>query len=432
MHTTPMLLTPPRSASCTNVDPDDAARIHAGVLPKQLLSRVLSPPAARFPGRGMRALVTGSSGHLGEAMMRTLRAGGADVVGLDSRPSPWTDVVGSVTDRDLIREVMAGTEVVFHMAALHKPQLAFMPGTAFVDTNIVGTHIVLEAAAAAGVGAFVMTSSTTVFGDSLIPPAGQPATWIDESIVSVPKNMYGVTKASAEDLCQLAHRNDGLACIVLRTARFFAEFDDMPQHHDGRSDDNIKANEYAYRRVAIEDAVDAHLRAAEQAPRLGFGRYVVSATTPFQPEDMAELRTDATAVFARRAPLAAAVWKEQGWRFPDVLDRVYVNTRARHDLGWRPRFDLNTIAARVANGRPVRTPLSQVVGAKEYPGSMYHLGVFQPADNGARAVTRVRFPSSAPRLSAGTLPSERSALAHVSPSLHFDRVLVAQPRRTLV
>ena len=157
----------------------------------------------------------------------------------------------------------------------------------------------------------------------------------------------------------------------------------MPHHYDGRSEDNIKANEYACRRVALEDAVDAHLRAAERAPHLGFGRYVVSATTPFNREDMAELRLDAASVFARRSPLAAAVWKERGWRFPERLDRVYVNDRARRELGWRPRFDLNAIAARVANGEPVRTPLSQLVGAKEYPGSQYHLGVFQPADTGA-------------------------------------------------
>lgn len=364
-----------------NTDAHAAARrTCAGVRIKEIFLRAGTPPvtgtAAR--GSGMHALVTGSSGHLGEALVRTLRAHGARVVGLDSRPGAWTDVVGSVTDPGLMREVMAGVEVVFHMAALHKPQLAFLPGQAFVDTNISGTNTVLEAAVAANVRAFVMTSSTTVFGDALIPPAEQPAAWIDESMVPIPKNMYGVTKAAAENLCQLAHRNEGLACVVLRTARFFAEGDDMPNHYDGRSDDNIKANEYACRRVALEDAVDAHLKAAERAPQLGFGRYVVSATTPFTRDDMMDLRTDAAAVFARRVPLAAAVWKERGWRFPDRLDRVYVNNKARHDLGWRPRFDLSAIAARVASGEPVRTPLSQLVGAKEYAGSMYHLGVFHP------------------------------------------------------
>jgi nucleoside-diphosphate-sugar epimerase len=357
-------------------------RIRAGMRARQLLVRISAPPAAGATESGMRVLV---SGHLGEALVHTLRRRGADVVGLDFRPSKSTNVVGSVNDPGLMREVMAGVEAVFHTAALHKPQLAFVPRQAFVDTNISGTHTVLDAAVAANVRAFVMTSSTTVFGDALIPPADQPAAWIDESITPVPKNMYGVTKAGAEDLCQLAHRNDGLACVVLRASRFFAEGDDMPHEYDGRSDENVKANEYAFRRVALEDVVDAHLRAAERAPHLGFGRYLVSATTPLRREDMAQLRTDAATVFARRAPLAAAVWKERGWRFPDRLDRVYVNARARRDLGWRPRFDLDAIAARVARREPVQTPLSQLVGAKEYVHSSYHVGVFHPMDSGDRA-----------------------------------------------
>jgi nucleoside-diphosphate-sugar epimerase len=339
-------------------------------------------PARRL-GKGAagtmpRTLVTGSSGHLGEALVRTLRDRGAHVVGVDERPSECTDVVGSVNNAGLMREVMAGIEVVFHLAALHKPQLAFLPRKAFVDTNVSGTQTVLAAAVDAGVRAVVMTSSTTVFGDALIPPPGQPAAWIDETVAPVPKNIYGVTKAAAEDLCQLARRNDGLACVVLRVARFFADLDDMPDAHDGRSDENVKANEYAFRRVALEDAIDAILLAAHRAPYLGFARYVISATTPFSRNDLAELRTDAAAVFARRAPLAAAVWADRGWRFPTRLDGVYVNTRARQDLGWRPRFDLEAIAANVFRGQPVRTPLSQLVGAKEYAHSLYHLGTFHP------------------------------------------------------
>jgi nucleoside-diphosphate-sugar epimerase len=366
----------------TSADDRPAARItHAGARP--MFVHAATPPAIRAAESGKRVLITGSSGHLGEALVLTLRARGASVVGLDLRPSKTTNVVGSVNDPDLLREVMAGVEVVFHTAALHKPQLAFLPGQAFVDTNISGTHAVLDAAVAAKVDAFVMTSSTTVFGDALTPAKGRPAAWIDESTAPLAKNMYGVTKAAAEDLCRLAHRKHGLACVVLRTARFFAEGDDMPGDYDGRSDDNIKANEYAHRRVALEDAVEAHLRAAQRAPHLGFGRYVISATTPFRREDMTDLRTDAASVFARRAPLAAWVWREQGWRFPDRLDRVYVNARARLELGWHPRFDLQLIAARVAGGEPVQTPLSVVVGAKEYIHSSYHLGVFRPTDTDA-------------------------------------------------
>ncbi len=326
----------------------------------------------------MRVLVTGSSGHLGEALVRTLRERGDDVIGLDIRPSEWTSVVGSVNDPDLACEVMAGVDVVLHTATLHKPQIAFLPRQAFIDTNVSGTLTLLDAAADAGVRAFVMSSSTTVFGDALVPAEGEPAAWIDESVVPVPKNIYGVTKAAAEDVCQLAFRNQRLPCAVLRISRFFPEADDAPDAHEGRCDDNIKADEYASRRVALEDVVDAHLLAAHAAPQLGFRRYIISATTPFQREDLPQLRTDAATVFRRRAPMVAAVWAERGWRFPSRLDRVYVNDSARRELGWRPRFDLTSIAKMVAVDGPIHTPLARKVGSKEYVGSTYHRGTFRP------------------------------------------------------
>ncbi|STZ73817.1 dTDP-glucose 4,6-dehydratase [Mycolicibacterium fortuitum] len=100
----------------------------------------------------MRTLVTGSSGHLGEAIVRTLRARGEDVVGMDVRPSPWTDTVGSVADPDAVRAAMTGADVVLHTATLHKPQLAFVPGQAFIDTNVSGTLSLLLAAADVGRG----------------------------------------------------------------------------------------------------------------------------------------------------------------------------------------------------------------------------------------------------------------------------------------
>jgi nucleoside-diphosphate-sugar epimerase len=325
-----------------------------------------------------RFLVTGSSGHLGEALMRTLRQRGVDAVGMDARPSRWTDVVGLVQDPVAVRHAMAGVDVVLHTATLHKPQLAFRPPQAFIDANVSGTSTLLTAATHAGVGAFVMTSSTTVFGDALIPPPGAPAAWIDESVAPVPKNIYGVTKRAAEDLCRLAHRNDGLGCVVLRTSRFFPELDDAPDAHEGRSDDNVKADEYAYRRVALDDVVSAHLLAADRAADLGYAVYVISATTPFSRADLAELRVDAAAVFARRVPSAAAVWADRGWRFPRRVDRVYANAKALRELGWQPQFDLETVARRLAAHGTLRTPLSAIVGSKAYADSSYHLGAFTP------------------------------------------------------
>ena len=176
----------------------------------------------------MTVLVTGSSGHLGEALMRTLRASGRPAVGLDVMPGPFTDEVGSIADRALVARSMQNVDAVLHAATLHKPHVATHSREAFVETNVRGTLILLEEAVRARVRAFVMTSTTSAFGDALKPPPGQPAAWIDERVAPVPKNIYGVTKTAAEDLCQLFRRNEGLATIVLRTSRFFPEEDDDP------------------------------------------------------------------------------------------------------------------------------------------------------------------------------------------------------------
>lgn len=197
---------------------------------------------------------------------------------------------------------MRGVRRVFHTATLHKPHVATHTRQQFVDTNVTGTLNVLEEAVAAGVESVVCTSTTSVFGDALVPPAGEPAAWITEDVAPVPKNIYGVTKAAAEDLCQLFHRNQNLPCIMLRTSRFVAEADDNPDVRREWDDANLKVNELLHRRVDIEDVVDAHLLAAERAAALRFGRYIVSATTPLRPDDLASLRTDAASVVERRLP----------------------------------------------------------------------------------------------------------------------------------
>ena len=107
---------------------------------------------------------------------------------------------------------------------------------------------------------------------------------------------------AAEDLCELFHRTFGLPCLILRTSRFFPEPDDRKEIRDTYQDLNAKANEFLYRRVNLEDVVAAHVIAVAKAGEIGFGRYIVSATTPFTPDDLAELRTNAPAVVDRRVP----------------------------------------------------------------------------------------------------------------------------------
>ena len=146
----------------------------------------------------MRVLVTGSAGHLGEGLMRALPAAGMECVGVDVLASPYTSVVGSIADRDVARRCVEGVDAILHAATLHKPHVGSHSRREFVDVNVTGTLNLLEAAVEARVASFVFTSTTSTFGRALVPADGEPAAWITEDVVPVPRNIYGATKVAGE------------------------------------------------------------------------------------------------------------------------------------------------------------------------------------------------------------------------------------------
>jgi UDP-glucose 4-epimerase len=324
--------------------------------------------------------VTGSAGHLGEALMRTLPGMGYDTLGIDITPSPFTAMVGSITDRAFVRRCIDGVDAVIHAATLHKPHVVTHSHQAFVDTNVSGTLNLLEEAAAAGVDAFVFTSTTSAFGRALTPDPGMPAAWITEHVAPLPRNIYGVTKVAAENLCELVHRNAGMPCVILRTSRFFPEPDDNAQTRQEYDDSNAKMNELLYRRVDIEDVVAAHLLAIERAPSIRFGRYIITATTPFAVADIHELRIDAPSVVRRRVPEYVEIYAGRGWSMFPVIDRVYANGLARAELGWKPHYDFARALSLLSAGEDHQSPLARAIGAKGY-----HSRVQQRSQPGTRS-----------------------------------------------
>src|SRR5206468_2131691 len=121
-----------------------------------------------------------SAGHLGEALLRTLRGRNSPARGIDLKPSPFTDAIGSIVDPGFVRRQMDGVTAVIHTATLHKPHVATHTKQDFVDTNVTGTLNLLEAAAAAGVRSFVFTSTTSAFGSQLRHQAREAAVWVTE------------------------------------------------------------------------------------------------------------------------------------------------------------------------------------------------------------------------------------------------------------
>ncbi|MEJ2457772.1 MAG: NAD(P)-dependent oxidoreductase [Novosphingobium sp.] len=240
----------------------------------------------------MKILLTGSSGWLGRHLAPLLQSRGHEVTGLDVAPGLYTRVTGSVADRDLVFQTVAhyGIEAIIHAGALHKPDIVRFPRQTFIDVNVSGTLNLLEAAVEAGHGRFLFTSTTSLMvrADVRAGAGEAGAWWMDEDFGPLePRNIYGVTKLAAENLCRLIARESGMAVAILRTGRFFPEDDDT---HAFPSGPNLKANELLNRRLTVGDAARAHL---------------------------------------------AALYDRCGWVLPEQIERVYDPAKAERLLGWR-------------------------------------------------------------------------------------------------
>lgn len=314
----------------------------------------------------MKVLVTGSSGHLGEAIIRLLIDRNIEYSGLDLKSSKYTTHLGSLTDRQFVKDSVKDVNAIIHTATLHKPHIVTNSKTDFIETNLLGTLNLLEEASLNDIQSFIYSSTTSTFGDMLKPKTGDPAIWITERITSIPKNIYGVTKLAAEDLCHLFYRNNNLPCVILKIARFFQEEDDDIGVSSSYDDLNSKANELLYRRVDIEDAAIAHILAMAKAPGLGFNKYIISATSPFTIDDLSDLTIDAQSVVLKKYPEYKDLYEKKGWKMFSKIDRVYVNSEAIKDLDWNPKYNFRYVLDCLKQNIDYRSQLSIDVGNKGY------------------------------------------------------------------
>jgi UDP-glucose 4-epimerase len=163
---------------------------------------------------------------------------------------------------------------------------------------------------------------------------------------------------------------------VLRTSRFFPEEDDDKRIRDGYEDANAKVNEFLYRRVELQDVIDAHLLAIEKAASIGFSRYIISATTPFRLADTEMLSSRAPEVVARYFPEYVDEYAKRGWKMFPRIQRVYDNALAREALGWRPRYDFATLLQMLRAGEDHQSEIAQIVGRKGYHEAEFESGPY--------------------------------------------------------
>jgi nucleoside-diphosphate-sugar epimerase len=304
--------------------------------------------------------------------MITLPSLGFTPIGIDILASATTTCVGSVTDQTLIASILQKYPIkhIVHTATLHKPHVESHTKDDFVQTNIAGTLVLLEEATklADQLQSFIFFSTTSAFGSALSPKPGSPAAWIDESVTPIPKNIYGVTKVAAEDICHLFYKQHKLPVLVLRTSRFFPEQDDDEDRRSAMGDENLKVLEMAYRRCDIKDIVSATVCAMSKARQIGWSKYIISAPPPFlnDTETLAALDRNPEEVINKAVPEAAAVFHNKGWKYLDRMDRVYDSSKAVRELGWEPEYTFARIIERIARGEDWCSELVGKVGKKGY------------------------------------------------------------------
>lgn len=301
----------------------------------------------------MKILITGISGFLSINMVRNLLAkGNTDIAGIDlvDFDYPERNIIkflqGDIRDRAAVKSVMQGADIVIHTAAalpLYTPEEIY-------TTDVVGTKILLEEAASAGVQRFIHISSTAVYGI----PDHHPLFETDELVGVGP---YGHAKIEAEEAC-LAAREKGMCVSIIRPKSFvgperlgvFAIFYDWAS--EGRNFPNIGNGKNRYQLMDVEDLCEGiHLCMTKDRDAVNdtFNMGAEKFTTMAQ--DYQAVLTEAgfgkkiicfpsgPVIFALRVLDKLKLSPLYPWVYETASKDSFVSIdKAKENLGWQPKY----------------------------------------------------------------------------------------------
>jgi nucleoside-diphosphate-sugar epimerase len=319
----------------------------------------------------MKILVTGGTGFTGKALVKRLLDLGHEVVALDYKEGHKTQelrdwgaqvILGSVTDKDVVRRAVKGVEIVHHVAAAFREMN--VPDSFYYDVNVGGTKNVLEAAFDEGVRKVIYCSTCGVHGNVDHPPAGEDAP-------IKPADYYQRTKFEAEPIVRQFH-DRGLKTVTLRPAaiygpgdpeRFYLIFKRVakgtfPMFGNGKT---------YYHPLYIDNLIDAFILAMEDGRGEGEA-YLIADEQYLEIEDLVRRVGRSLAVDVKIPhypvwPVVVAghvcekVCKPFGITpplFPRRVDwyrqnRAFKIDKAKRELGYQPRVDIDEGLRRTAD-----------------------------------------------------------------------------------
>ncbi|WP_298336323.1 NAD(P)-dependent oxidoreductase [uncultured Erythrobacter sp.] len=277
----------------------------------------------------MKIILTGSSGRIGRAIFGSL-APEHEVIGVDTHAFSTTQVMGDCADEGTMRPLLESADAVIHTAGPHAPHVGEVSDDEFERVNVQATGQLYEWARASGVGRYVYTSTTALYGHAIVPAN---CTWVDETTAPLPKSIYHRSKLAGEERLEALATID-LPVRVLRMSRCFPE------------NAALMATYRLHRGVDARDVGEGH-RLALDHKGPAFTRFILSGATPFTREDCEGLVSDAPAIIRARAPKLARAFATRGWDLPRSIDRVYDPGAAQAQMGWRTKWGWEEVLAQL-------------------------------------------------------------------------------------
>jgi UDP-glucose 4-epimerase len=275
----------------------------------------------------MRVLVTGGSGFIGVHMVEELINKGYEVVVFDlKKPKPeCTFIEGDITNYNDVREAIREKDIILHLSALAKPGPIEEDPMPAINVNVGGTLNVVRAAIEKGAKKIIYSSTGSVYSiDAKMP--------IKESSPTVPYTLYGFTKLWAEQL--LTYYRKKIPSIILRYPNVYGpgkpwgpgvfinllKENKIPTIFSGK-----QKNDFTY----VGDVIQANMKAIERDVE---GIYNIGTGKARSVMELFE--ASARALNSDIKP------KIEPARSTDFNLFVYDISKAKRELGYEPRYDL--------------------------------------------------------------------------------------------
>jgi dTDP-L-rhamnose 4-epimerase len=342
----------------------------------------------------MRVLVTGGAGFIGSHIVTALRAAGHEAVVLDTAFSPDAGECAGrradVRDADVVARALTGVDAVCHQAAMVGLGKGFVDASAYVSVNDLGTAVLLEQMAAAGIRRLTLAGSMVVYGEGryLCPDHGvvrpgprsvsalaggsfEPLCphcaaelapgLVDEEAPVDPRNVYATTKLAQEHLAASWARATGGRVVSLRYHNVYGDGMPYDTPYAGvasffRSllergepprvfEDGAQLRDF----IHVEDVAAANVVAAEALDKYPGGELRAYNTGSGEPHTVGEMAHELAAAFGGPEPVVTGQY-----RLGDVRHITASSERLREELGWRPRVGFAEGMKRFAKA-PLRT-----------------------------------------------------------------------------